>query len=82
MDLDGAGQAHRDLKAAIGAASRSGLTTERDRRWGSLAERMLARCQANVATAQRRTLDGLQLLESERRREDAYRQPDELLDRV
>ena len=82
MDLDEAGRAHAELREAVVAASRNGLTTERDRRWGRLAERMLTRCQARIVGAQKSVAEQLQSLDSERRREEAYRQPEEVHGRV
>jgi len=82
MDLDAAGRAHLELRRAVSQATRAGLATERDRRWGRLAERMLARCQTQVRTAQERVSTELRSLDAGCRSAAAYRRSQDFLDRV
>ncbi len=73
-DLDQAESAHRDFRDAFGAARGGNPFSESERRWGRLAERVLARCQQLIAQAQSGVMVELESLDGGRRGASIYSQ--------
>ena len=54
QDLDGAAAAQRDVDGRLAELRDRGVSSDRERRWGRLAERALAGCEREVRAQQSR----------------------------
>lgn len=63
LDFEAAEAAHGQFREILDRARSAAPLNESERRWGSAAERLLVRCQLEVARAQENVLDELKAVD-------------------